>query len=333
MVDDSFFMQKAFDEAWKYQGLTYPNPPVGAVIVDKNQNIISIGVHKKAGSAHAELDAVCKALFFYGKDILGKDPNQIHQFIRDNYKNFFKEHTIYVTLEPCNHYGKTPPCSLLLKDMGFQRVVISIPDINKKASGGIEFLSKSTIVKTGVLEEEGRKLLKFFEIWQNKQSFVFFKVAVTKNWVYSGGIISSESSRVLVHKIREVTDLLVIGGNSVRTDKPILDTRLSSGENPPDVLIVSKKDDFDRSIPLFSVKKRKVFISDKLDMLDDYNFIMIEGGENLYKLVKNKIDALMIFQTNQESQGKSYIFGQDLKRLKKFNYFDDTIEWKVKELL
>jgi diaminohydroxyphosphoribosylaminopyrimidine deaminase/5-amino-6-(5-phosphoribosylamino)uracil reductase len=204
-------------------------------------------------------------------------------------------------------------------------------DINKEASGGATLLKDFTDVKVGVLEEEGKKLLKFFKNWQNKKPFVFFKVAVSKNSVYTGGVISSKTSRVLVHKIREVCDLLVIGGESVRVDRPTLDTRLSSGKNPPDVLILSKRDDFDRTIPLFSVKNRKVFISDSLDMLKNYNFIMIEGGENLYNFLKDKIDAIMIFRANHDKDGKSFEFGKEFKRLNKFNYFDDTIEWKVKE--
>ena len=328
MVNYESFMQKALDEAWKYQGLTYPNPPVGAVIVDKNQNIISTGVHKKAGLAHAELDAVINALSYHDIDIDITNPSKAHTFIRENYKNFFKGHTIYVTLEPCNHYGKTPPCSLLLKDMGFQKLVISVLDPNKDASGGVEFLSPHCEVEVGVLKEEGEKLIYFFNKWQRKKPFVFFKVAVGKNDVYTGGIISSQKSRELVHKLREATDLLVIGGDTVRKDRPILDTRLASGKNPPDILIFSNQKEFDKTIPLFSVTNRNVFISNNLDILDKYNFIMIEGGEKMFHLVKNALDACLIFRSKTILDGKSYNFAKDFQRLKKFKYFDDTIEWK-----
>ena len=330
MVDENF-MQKALDEAWKYQGLTYPNPPVGAVIVDDKQNLISIGVHKRAGLAHAELDAVKNALTFCGYKLLSKDPSSLHEEIRKKHKNFFKNHSIYITLEPCNHYGKTPPCSLLLKDMGFKKVFISTRDINKDASGGIEFLKDFTDVKVGVLEEEGRQLLTLFSIWLKKKPFVFFKVAVSKNGIYSGGIISSKKSRELVHRLREVCDLLVIGGETVRVDRPTLDTRLASGKNPPDVLIVSKRDDFDKTIPLFGVEGRKVFISDSLEKLKEYSFVMVEGGENFYRFVKEHLDAVMIFQSKNILNGKSFEFAKEFKRLNKFNYFDDTIEWKIKE--
>jgi len=333
MVDENYFMQKAVDEAWKYQGLTFPNPPVAALIVDKDQKIVSLGVHKKAGLSHAELDAVKNALLFYGADIKENDPSKLHSFIIKNYKSYFKDHDIYVTLEPCNHYGKTPPCSMLLKEMGFKKVFISVKDPNSCATGGGELLKNYTTVYEDVLKEEGEKLIHFFKIWQKKGSFVFFKVAVSKNNVYTGGVISSKRSRELVHKIREIIDLLVIGGESVRVDRPTLDTRLSSGKNPPDVLILSKKDDFDKDIPLFKVKNRKVFISDNLDILQNYRYIMIEGGENLYNLLKDQVDAVMIFQSDKILNGKSFKFADEFKRLKKFKYFDDTIEWKVKESL
>ncbi len=322
------FMLQAINLAWKYQGLTFPNPPVGAVIVDEKNNFVSSGVHKNSGAPHAELDAVANALNLSDKS----NPNKLHETIIKSYKNHFKNHTIYVTLEPCNHYGKTPPCSLLLKEMGFKKVVISSLDKNKTASGGAEFLSKFCEVKSGVLKEQGDALVAFFNLWIKKKPFVFFKVAVSKNSVYTGGIISSQTSRELVHKIREKTDLLVIGGETVRVDRPTLDTRLSSGKNPPDILILSNKDNFDKTIPLFNVKNRKVIINDDFEtIVKDYKFVMIEGGKNLYKSLKDKIDALMIFKSNKLLEGKRFEFGKGFKRLNKFNYFDDTIEWKIRE--
>ncbi len=322
------FMQQATLLAWKYQGLTFPNPPVGAVIVDENNEFVASGVHKASGLPHAELDAVANALNISDK----KDPCKLHELIIKEYKNHFKNHTILVTLEPCNHYGKTPPCSLLLKEMGFKKVVISALDKNKTASGGAKFLSEFCVVETEVLKEEGEALVTLFNLWIKKKPFIFFKVAVSKNSVYTGGVISSRTSRELVHKIREKIDLLVIGGESVRTDRPTLDTRLSSGENPPDVLILSKNDNFDKSIPLFGIENRKVIISNDFDkIVKNYNYVLIEGGENIYKSLKDKIDVIMIFQTSKTKDGKSFEFAKEFKRLNKFNYFDDTIEWKIRK--
>jgi len=326
-------MQQAIDEAWKFQGLTYPNPPVGAVIVDENSNIVSVGAHKEAGDSHAELECVKNALLFYKKtDIEDIDnPNQLHEYILKEYKNFFKKHTIYVTLEPCMHQGKTPSCSILLDYMGFNRIVIASHDTNPKASGGYQFLKQKSEVDIGVLRQKSQELLTIFNNSQSNKKSVFFKVAISQNGVYTGGIISSKTSRELVHKLRQKIDLLVIGGESVRVDRPTLDTRLVDGSNPPDILIYSTKNDFDKTIPLFNVKNRKVFIANSLDMLDNYKFIMIEGGENLFKVVKNHCDMFMIFRSDKTLNGNSFKFEQSLKILNSFKYFDDTIEWYIKD--
>ncbi|HIO91186.1 MAG TPA: bifunctional diaminohydroxyphosphoribosylaminopyrimidine deaminase/5-amino-6-(5-phosphoribosylamino)uracil reductase RibD [Campylobacterales bacterium] len=326
-------MQQALDEAWKYQAVTYPNPPVGAVIVDEKDSFVALGAHYEAGFAHAELECVKNALLYYGKSDIKdiKDPNKLHLYILKNYKNIFKDHTIYVTLEPCTHQGRTPSCSQLLKEMGFSRVVISSHDIDPNASGGYEFLLKNTKVDIGILSEKSDKLLSIFKATQKNKKFVFFKVAVSKNGVYTGGIISSQTSRELVHNLRQKIDLLVIGGKSVRVDRPTLDTRLIDGTNPPDILIYSKRDDFDKTIPLFGIKNRKVFISDSLKIVENYKFIMIEGGENLFKAVKSSCDMFMIFKSDKIQDGNSFRFEKSLKRLNSFKYFDDTIEWYVKE--
>jgi diaminohydroxyphosphoribosylaminopyrimidine deaminase/5-amino-6-(5-phosphoribosylamino)uracil reductase len=331
--NDNYFMQQAIDEAWYYQALTFPNPPVGALIKDKDNKIISIGVHKEAGSAHAELDAVKKALIHYGKEdlVLITEPNKLHTYIIKHYSDFFKEHTIYVTLEPCLHQGKTPPCSILLEKMGFNRLVIAEKDRNKKAAGGMEYLRGKMEVISGVLEDKAKDLLTIFERSLKNKPVIFFKVAISNNGVYTGGVISSKTSRKLVHKIRQKCDLLVIGGESVRTDRPILDTRLADGINPPDILIYSRQKEFDQTIPLFSVKGRKVYICDSLEQVQNYRFIMIEGGAKLFEKLYSFFDLVMIFRTQKELyHDKGYIFEKSLKRLNSFKYFDDTIEWYVK---
>ena len=108
------YLQLAIDEAWKYQFLTYPNPAVGAVLIVKNKVFIS--AHKKAGLPHAEVNVIYEAYkhFFKAPDLTTS--NDIHNFLYQNHNNFFNDAILYVTLEPCNHYGKTPPCSLLIKN-------------------------------------------------------------------------------------------------------------------------------------------------------------------------------------------------------------------------
>jgi len=119
--------------------------------------------------------------------------------------------------------------------------------------------------------------------------FVFFKWAQRLNGTTDGGVISSEKSRKNVHAMRDVCDLLVIGGGTVRKDRPTLDARLVNGK-APDVLILSRSKEFDRSIPLFQVPHREVFIEDNLQRVQSYKNIMIEGSSKMYALVCDIVD-------------------------------------------
>ena len=329
MVDfDRFCMSLAIKEAWKYQGLTYPNPAVGAVVV-KNGKIFSIAAHKKAGEPHAEVLAIKEAYYKLSKDeniLKLSDSKDIHEYLYENSKDIFKDSTIYVTLEPCNHFGKTPPCSNLLSKLKFKKVVISIKDPNKKASGGIEYLKKNRIdVKVGVLEKEGKKLIEPFVKW-SKDRFIFFKLAQTINGVIAPGVISSLKSREYVHRLRDRIDLLVIGGNTVRVDRPMLDSRLIGGKNP-DVLIYSKEKKFDKSIPLFNVKNREVFIENSFEKLKNYKFIMIEGGEGMLEATKDLVDWYLFFISPKIKSGKQYSLDLELNILNQQKIDKDLLIW------
>lgn len=285
-MTDEFYMEIALKEAWKYQGLTLPNPSVGAVVLNKDRKILGIGAHQKAGQPHGEVNAIQNAL----------DNN-------NNDKLIFQDGTIYVTLEPCNHYGKTPPCSNLIKDLGFKRVVYSVADSNPEAEGGGTCLQSFGLeVKSGVLKEEGKKLLEPFLKYQ-KKNFVLFKWAQNLGGGFTSGKISCDASFKDVHKIRDKIDLIVVGGNTVRTDRPTLDARMVGGK-APDVLILSREGDFDRNIPLFSVPKREVTISSDIDLMDDYRYVLVEGGDTLYSLLKKKIDWVLLYQSGRASGGE-----------------------------
>ena len=141
-IDDNFYMKLAIDEAWKYQLLTYPNPAVGCVIV-KDGKLLAIEAHKEAGQAHAEVNALKVAFLNFNPNSVLKikqTSHEIHEFLIKNHNNFFNDCDIYVTLEPCNHIGKTPACANLLKELKPRRVIISVKDTNNVASGGIETL-------------------------------------------------------------------------------------------------------------------------------------------------------------------------------------------------
>lgn len=311
-IDDNFYMRLAIDEAWKHQLLTYPNPAVGCVIV-KNQRLLAVEAHKEAGMPHAEVNALKTAYLKDNPNSILKTKNSsfdIHQFLLQNHNGFFNDCEIYVTLEPCNHIGKTPSCANLLKELKPKRIIISVKDPNKQATGGLETLKNENIdVTIGILEKDGLNLILPFISWQNK-SCIFFKMAQTLNGSIDGKI-SSNRALAYVHTLRDKIDLLVIGGNSVRIDKPTLDTRYIQGKNP-DIFIYSKNKVFDTNIPLFKIPNRKVMISDDLYKLLDYRFIMIEGVYNLLDKLKERIDFFILIISPKIRKGQNALNEIDL---------------------
>lgn len=328
-----FFMQLALEKAWAFQGLTYPNPPVGAVVTDNKNNFIAYGAHVKAGTPHAEVNAIKKAYYKLSNDkqILDMtDSKEIHEYLFAHHNGIFKDKNIYVTLEPCNHFGKTPPCSKLIKELGFQKVFIGTLDPNKIASGGYEYLEENALhVEVGLLETECKELLHPFTTWQ-KEAFVFFKLAMTNNGVISGGTITCQDSRKLVHELRDICDLLVIGGNTVRVDRPTLDARLCDGK-APDILIYSKTKEFDKKIPLFNVPNRVVHVEDNFDKIKDYRFVMIEGGEGMLKAVKSFVNDYLVFRSPKFKEGISPQLSLDLKELFSMPIGEDRLSWFRKD--
>lgn len=307
-----FYMNLAINEAWKYQFLTYPNPAVGCVIVDKNGQILSIKAHEEAGKAHAELNAVCEALRGLNTDLnLPTEPNLAYEILCKHYKNALKDATAFVSLEPCTHFGKTPPCARLLSELGFKKVFISVADESKIAGGGAEFLRKNGVEVEFICEKEGQKLLKPFLKWQ-KGSFKLFKLALSLNGSSFGKIISSEKSRIYAHKIRSKIDLLVIGGKTVREDKPTLDARLVNGK-APDVCILSRQNlsEFDKNIALFSVPNRQIYSQ----IPKEAKFLMFEGGNAFLNAFKDEMDAFLIFNNTNFVNAENVRLNAEFKPL------------------
>ena len=308
VIDNRFYMKLALDEAWKYQGLTYPNPAVGCCVVGQNGEVLAVEAHKRAGYPHAEVEALKEAYFKLTKDekILHLvNSADIHGYLIKNHNNLFCNISLYTTLEPCSHIGKTPSCADLICLLGIKKVYIGSKDTNSVASCGREKLLACGIdVGSGILQKECDDLLLPFGMWQ-KEKFVFFKWAQRLNGTTDSGIISSKDSRTKVHAMRSVCDLLIIGGNTVRVDRPTLDARLVDGK-APDVLIISKQKEFDKTIPLFSVKNRKVIISDDLYTCQTYKNIMIEGGANMYELTKDMVDMYLCFVAPKFGGGNGF---------------------------
>jgi len=287
-------MRLALHKAWEYQGLTYPNPAVGAVVI-KNGRLLSLQAHQKAGTSHAEVLALIEAYCSLSSSSIFFDPLDAsfsHDFLLSLDNGFFNECTMYVTLEPCSHHGKTPSCATLLAKLSLKRVVIATSDPIKGHDGGMRLLSNVTF---GVLQSEAEILIEPFKIWQ-KKAFVLFKLAQTSNGRIGGGYLSATDSLYHVHQLRGVCDRLLIGGNTVRADRPTLDCRFA-GELAPDVTIYSRQKTFDLTIPLFGVPNRDVIITDELDFLEIPSFVLVEGGEGMLRVLAQRLDWLLLYQT------------------------------------
>lgn len=212
---DKMYMKRAIELAKRGEGFVSPNPMVGAVIV-KDSEIISEGWHEAYGKYHAERNAILKCK----RDMTGA--------------------TIYVTLEPCCHYGKTPPCTEIIIQSGIKRVVIGSIDENPLVKAkGVEILREHGIeVETGVLEKECLKLNEvFFYHMKTKLPFVALKYAMTadgKIAAYTGASkwITGESSRSFVHELRKKYMAIMVGIGTVLNDNPMLNCRIENGKNP-----------------------------------------------------------------------------------------------------
>ena len=281
VIDNNFFMSLAVKEAWKYQGLTYPNPAVGCTVVGECGEILSVEAHHKAGTPHAEVNALKSAYYKLTNDETAlhvENSADIHNFLLKNHNNIFANCSIYTTLEPCSSIGKTPACANLINELKIKKIYIGSSDSYQDDFKNAEF---------GVLKNECDSLVEPFNLWQ-KDKFVFFKWAQRLDGSTDGSV-SSLKSRINVHAMRDVCDLLIIGGNTVRVDRPTLDSRLVNGK-APDILIYSRQKDFDKTIPLFNVEKRKVIISDSLKTINNYKNIMIEGTQNMMNLTKDIVN-------------------------------------------
>lgn len=216
------YIQRCIELAKNGLGTTYPNPLVGSVIVH-NGKIIGEGWHQKAGMAHAEVNAI----------------NSVVETSK------LSESTIYVSLEPCSHFGKTPPCSYLIVDKGIKNVVIGTLDNNKLVSGkGVDFLrSNGCNVTVGVLKNECELLNKrFFMFHRKKRPYIILKWAKTKdgfidkfrdnNTKNQPNWISNTYSQQWVHKMRTEEQAILVGTNTTLNDNPLLTVRSWKGNQP-----------------------------------------------------------------------------------------------------
>lgn len=294
------YMHRALQLAERGKGLVSPNPMVGAVVVYDN-TIIGEGYHRQYGCAHAEVNAI----------------NSVQD------KSLLKNSTIYVSLEPCSHYGKTPPCSQLIIDSGIPRVVVATLDPYPKVSGrGIKMLQEAGIeVVTGVLESEARGINKaFFSMQLLHRPYIYLKWAQTKdNFIdkvrAEGEIpkptpISSSFTRMLVHKKRSEVSAIMIGTNTAVNDNPSLTTRYWYGHNPIRV-ILDRQGRIPHDYHIFDNNVRTIVFTESVDVEKnegETSWIPISFDKDLMKnlfakLYEMKIDSVMVEGGNQLLQG------------------------------
>lgn len=322
-------MRLALEEAWKYQLLTYPNPTVGATVLHKGR-IVAVEAHQKAGTSHAEVLALLAAyetMTNESVDFDKFDALKAHDFLLSLPAGFFAEYSLYVTLEPCAHEGKTPSCASLLSRLKPKEVIFGIDDPVEGHGGGIERLRQAGIaVRRGVLEEACRVLIEPFLIAQ-KRTFVLFKLAQTLNGKIGGGVISGKASHRHTHRLRAVCDRLLIGGNTVREDRPRLDCRYIDAP-PPDIYIYSKRTTWDKTIPLFGIEGREVNIGDSLAFLERPGFVLVEGGEGMLHALHDRIDWTLHYLSPKLSSNQiSYNIDTQTQFLHHASCGEDVMLW------
>jgi diaminohydroxyphosphoribosylaminopyrimidine deaminase/5-amino-6-(5-phosphoribosylamino)uracil reductase len=309
IMDDQFYIKRTLSLARKAQGMTSPNPLVGAVIV-RNGKVIAEDYHRKPGTPHAEALALAKA----GDKAKGS--------------------TLYVNLEPCCHTEKrTPPCARAIIHAGIRKVIIGMPDPNPKVAGkGIIELEHAGIeVKTGILEDEAKKLNEsYIKFITTGTPFVTLKIAMTLDGKIAtpegqSKWITGEKARQMVHRLRSSSDAIMTAIGTVKADNPQLTARTNSGKNPlrividpnleisshakilqvpPETIIVTKtqneKNDYlEKSgiqIIYFEEKLDLKWLMKKLGEMD-VTSVLIEGGSSLnaHALEDGIVDKIMFF--------------------------------------
>ncbi len=222
VLDERYYMKMALALAEKGRGYTAPNPMVGAVVV-KNGRVVGRGYHQAVGLAHAEVNAI------------------------DDAGSSAKDAILFVTLEPCNHTGRTAPCTQKILDAGITRVVVAMEDPNQDVQGGgIACLEKHGIdVSSGVCEAQARQLNEvFIKYIKTKRPFVIVKCAATLDGRIAAKTgdskwITNPKSRKFVHELRHAVDGIMVGIDTVKADNPSLTTRLDgiNGQDPTRIIL------------------------------------------------------------------------------------------------
>ena len=280
---DEKYMRLAMQLAGNAIGRTSPNPLVGAVIV-KDNRVVGCGWHRKAGTPHAEVHALNQA----GELAQGAD--------------------VYVTLEPCAHYGKTPPCAKALVEAKVKNVYGGLLDVNSKVAGkGFKILEDAGIhVEYGFLQDELRKQNEVFFKWiEHKKPFIVLKAAMTLDGKIATATgqskwITNETSRAYGYKLRDIYDGIMVGINTVIEDNPMLTARVDGGKNPIRIVVDSSlRIDINANVVQDKSAKTIVATTDKADkdkilklQAQDVDVIVVDKDENDKVDIEKLLDIL-----------------------------------------
>jgi diaminohydroxyphosphoribosylaminopyrimidine deaminase/5-amino-6-(5-phosphoribosylamino)uracil reductase len=290
MCGDEKYMQRCIELALSGMGNVSPNPMVGAVVVH-NDRIIGEGYHQKYGEAHAEVNAINQVMANHA-----------------NAAELLKQSAIYVSLEPCAHYGKTPPCADLIIKHQIPRAIIGCRDPFAEVDGkGMEKLAAAGItLTTGVLEKECRWLnRRFFTRVQKHRPYLILKWARTTDDFFAPADgsrfwISGPESRRLVHRWRGEEDAVLVGKNTVVIDDPQLTVRFGGGKNPKRVAI-DRRLELDRNLNLFDDSAETLIFNEiKTDIDGNIKYIALEDFDRyvpqyiLYQLYLQDIQSVII---------------------------------------
>lgn len=280
---DEKYMRLAMQLSGNAIGRTSPNPLVGAVIV-KDNRVVGCGWHRKAGTPHAEVHALNQA----GELAQGAD--------------------VYVTLEPCAHYGKTPPCAKALVEAKVKNVYGGLLDVNPKVAGkGFKILEDAGIhVEYGFLQDELRKQNEVFFKWiEHKKPFIVLKAAMTLDGKIATATgqskwITNETSRAYGYKLRDIYDGIMVGINTVIEDNPMLTARVDGGKNPIRIVVDSSlKIDINANVVQDKSAKTIIATTDKANkdkilklQAQDVDVIVVDKDENDKVDIEKLLDIL-----------------------------------------
>lgn len=278
MEPHELYMSRCIQLAKLGKGKVAPNPMVGAVIVHEGK-IIGEGYHQKYGESHAEVNAINSV----------EDKTLLHQS------------TIYVSLEPCAHYGKTPPCANLLVEHQFEKVVIGALDPHSKVDGkGMEIIKEGGIpVEYGILKEECEELNRYFFTFQKEgRPYVTLKWAQSSNGFLDNNgkqqWISQPENQVMVHHMRAFHQAILVGKNTVINDNPTLTVRKVSGQNPIRIVLDHQAETDENSNVYNNEAKSYIFCTSQSNRKNAIRLNNLRPASVLEQLRKMDIQSVLI---------------------------------------